>query len=115
MIDTLLGTEHGLGYRLVQNEPIVEYFREWRGHLASKMPRPDDLFLTVPFLAVRSRQKRIVQAVRAVFRRKQYKELLYTRAQFENEVPGLKQSLADGFPVNYYWEESRVLRTKRKM
>ena len=21
-------------------------------------------------------------------------------------MPGLKQSLADGFPVNYYWEES---------
>lgn len=105
MINTLLGTKRGLGFRLSANPDLKGLLEPRKRSLSTRNPRPTG-FYGPAFDAVFSSQGEIVRQARSVFRTNPYKELKYSVAEFETRGRALLNAFAEGLPGNSYWDES---------
>lgn len=104
MINTLLGTERGLGFRLCTNPDLNTSLKPYMSSLISRKPLTNRFF--GPAIdAVFSSQEKIVRQAISIFRRDPYRKLKYSVAEFETCGLALWNTFAAGLPGNSYWDK----------
>lgn len=101
VLNVLLGTKHGLGYRRTTHINLREQLEPWRSYIFERRPRPEDPYHQIAYDAVRPMLPKLVRACRRATL-----PFSYSWESFDSEVPYLVQRVAELLPPNEYWDPS---------
>lgn len=101
-INTLLGTEEGLGYRTLKSVDIVQILWDWRGAVMSAEPKTHDPYYDAAYKMLRPALRKIVSLCK-----KETVKFAYSPSRLDNDVPKLLARLDDGVPPNEFWDKQQ--------
>jgi hypothetical protein len=101
-INTLLGTEEGLGYRTLKSVDIISVLKDWQETVMSAEPKAHDPYYDAVYKMLRPALRKIVSLCK-----KQCGKFAYRPSRLDNDVPKLLARLNDGVPPNEFWDEQK--------
>ncbi len=99
-INTLLGTDEGLGYRTLKSVDIMQVLQGWRKTVMSAEPKANDPYYDAAYKMIRPALPKIVRLCK-----KETAKFAYSPSRLDNDVPKLLARLDDGVPPNEFWDE----------
>ncbi|MBI2851431.1 MAG: hypothetical protein HYX80_10430 [Chloroflexi bacterium] len=99
-INALLGTEEGLGYRIVKSLDIQSVLQNWQKTIMSSEPKANDPYFDEAYKMLRPSLREILKLCK-----KETKTLAYSPDRLDKDVPKLLTRIGDGIPPNELWDE----------